>query len=243
LNSTKMEEKIFLARVAEQAEKFDDMVQFLNEAINAKAGEDFTIDERNLLSVGFKNQIGANRGAIRTIGAIEQNPKYQKFGDALKTYKQQIETSLYDQCMSIVQMVQQHCLSLAKDDESKAFFQKMIGDYYRYVAESAAEDKIQQVRDGALTGYSAASEHAQSLNACNPIRLGLALNYSVFQYEVMNDHKKACELGESALTEALEKIDDVDEETFRDAKSIIELLKENLSLWKEEEGDNAVEDL
>jgi len=59
----------------------------------------------------------------------------------------------------------------------------------------------------------------------------------------MSDHKRACELGESALTEALEKIDDVDEETFRDAKSIIELLKENLSLWKEEEGDNAVEDL
>jgi len=81
------------------------------------------------------------------------------------------------------------------------------------------------------------------LNACNPIRLGLALNFSVFYYEVMNDHKKACELGEKALSEALEKIDDVDEETFRDAKSIIELLKENLSLWKEEDGDNAVEDL
>ena len=238
-----MEEKIFLARVAEQAEKFDDMVGFLNQAINAKNGEDFTIDERNLLSVGFKNQIGANRGAIRTIGAIEQNPKYQKFGDALKTYKTQIEQSLYDQCMSIVSMVKNNCISLAKDDESKAFFQKMIGDYYRYVAESAAEDKVAQVRDGALEGYGAASDHAQSLNACNPIRLGLALNYSVFQYEVMNDHKKACELGESALTEALEKIDDVDEETFRDAKSIIELLKENLSLWKEEEGDNAVEDL
>jgi len=66
----------------------------------------------------------------------------------------------------------------------------------------------------------------------------------VFQYEVLNDHKRACELGEDALTKALENIDDVDEETFRDAKSIIELLKENLSLWKEEEGDgNAVEDL
>jgi hypothetical protein len=55
----KMEEKIFLARVAEQAERFDDMVQFLNEAIDAKSGEDFTIDERNLLSVGFKNLIGS----------------------------------------------------------------------------------------------------------------------------------------------------------------------------------------
>ena len=82
-----------------------------------------------------------------------------------------------------------------------------------------------------------------SLNACNPIRLGLALNFSVFHYEVMNDRKKACELGEQALTEALEMIDDVDEETSRDAKSIIELLKEKLSLWMEKDGDNAVEDL
>jgi len=59
----------------------------------------------------------------------------------------------------------------------------------------------------------------------------------------MNNHKQACELGEAALSDALEKIDDVDEETFRDAKSIIELLKENLSLWKEEEEQNNVEDL
>jgi len=72
-----------LARVAEQAERFDDMVDFLKKAIDLKNGEDFTIDERNLLSVGFKNLIGSNRGAIRTIGAIEQNPKYQKFGQAL----------------------------------------------------------------------------------------------------------------------------------------------------------------
>ena len=67
----KMEEKIFLARVSEQAERFEDMVGFLQEAIALKSGEDFTIDERNLLSVGFKNLIGSQRGAIRTIGAIE----------------------------------------------------------------------------------------------------------------------------------------------------------------------------
>merc|ERR1712146_41914 len=91
------------------------------------------------------------------------------------------------------------------------------------------------------TGYTAAQTHSQTLNACNPIRLGLALNFSVFYYEVLNDHKKACELGEKALADALEKIDEVDEETFRDAKSIIELLKENLSLWKEEEDQNAVD--
>ena len=87
------------------------------------------------------------------------------------------------------------------------------------------------------------SHQAGSLNACNPIRLGLALNFSVFYYEVMSNHKEACVLGEKALADALEKIDEVDEETFRDAKSIIELLKENLSLWKEEEGEAVVDDL
>jgi 14-3-3 protein epsilon len=119
----------------------------------------------------------------------------------------------------------------------------MIGDYYRYVAESAKDQVLEEVKSGALKGYQESDKYSKSLNACNPIRLGLALNYSVFYYEVMSDHKKACELGEAALQDALEKIDDVDEETFRDAKSIIELLKENLSLWKEEENDNAVEDL
>merc|ERR1711981_624748 len=222
---------------------FEDMVEFLNQAIEAKSGEDFTIDERNLLSVGFKNLIGSQRGAIRTIGAIEQNPKYQKFGDALATYKKKIENELYEKCMQIVNTVKDKCVKLAAEDESRAFFQKMIGDYYRYVAESASEDKLEKVKEGALKGYEVANKLSQGLNACNPIRLGLALNFSVFYYEVMNNHKKACELGESALSEALEKIDDVDEETFRDAKSIIELLKENLSLWKEEENDNAVEDL
>lgn len=172
------------------------MVDFLKGAIGQKSGEDFTIDERNLLSVGFKNLIGSQRGAIRTIGAIEQNPKYQKFGGALASYKQKIEKELYDQCMQIVNVVKEKCMGLAADDESKAFFYKMIGDYYRYVAESAHDATLEEVKQGALDGYDKAQTHSKDLNPCNPIRLGLALNFSVFYYEVINDHKKACELGE-----------------------------------------------
>ena len=66
-----MEEQVFLARVAEQAERYEDMVEYLENGVSMKGGEEFTIDERNLLSVGFKNLIGSERGAIRTIGAIE----------------------------------------------------------------------------------------------------------------------------------------------------------------------------
>lgn len=54
----------------------------------------------------------------------------------------------------------------------------------------------------------------------------------------MGDVKKACELGDKALQDALDKLDDCDEEMFRDAQSIIELLRENLALWKEEDEGN-----
>ena len=237
-----LEEKIFMARVAEQAERFDDMVKYLQEVVGFKS-EDFTTEERNLLSVGFKNQIGSKRTAIRTISAIEQNPKYQKFNDCLKVYKKRIEGELFEQCMNIVQIVKDQCMKVASTDETKSFFYKMIGDYYRYVAECAGGKDLETVKNGALENYQLAQTTSESLNACNPIRLGLALNFSVFHYEVMNNHAQACDLGEKALSDALEKIDDVDEDMFRDAKSIIELLKENLSLWKEEEEQNNVEDL
>merc|ERR1711976_1031229 len=108
-----MDEQIFLARVAEQAERFEDMVNFLKATIAQKGGEDFTVDERNLLSVGFKNLIGSQRGAIRTIGAIEQNPKYSKFGDPLQSYKKRIEGELYSKCIEIVDIVKGKCMPLA----------------------------------------------------------------------------------------------------------------------------------
>ena len=92
-----LEENIFMARVAEQAERFDDMVSFLNEVTKAK-NEDFSTEEINLLSVGFKNQIGSKRTAIRTISAIEQNPKYAQYSNALTGYKKKIEQELFDQC-------------------------------------------------------------------------------------------------------------------------------------------------
>jgi 14-3-3 protein epsilon len=131
-------------------------------------------------------------------------------------------------------------LSKSCAGESRAFFVKMVGDYYRYIAENAKGALMEEVKQKALKTYNEANQI--SLPPCNPIKLGLALNFSVFHYEVMKNHKIACELADQALQEALDKIDELEEDDFRDAKSIIELLKENLTLWKEEDGDNKIED-
>jgi 14-3-3 protein epsilon len=193
-----LEEKIFMARVAEQAERFDDMVDFLKPILQEKGG-DFSIEERNLLSVGFKNLIGGKRTAIRTIAAIEQNPKYSKYGGSLGDYKKKIEGELAQDCRNIINMVKDNALGGKGGNEGDAFFQKMIGDYYRYMAESASGETHAEAKNGALEHYNKAEEVAKELPACNPIKLGLALNFSVFYYEVMQDIKQACTLGETAL--------------------------------------------
>jgi hypothetical protein len=217
------------------------MVDFLEQVLVVK-GADVTSDERNLLSVAFKNLISSKRAACRTIAAIEQNPKYAKFSDALAKYKTEIEEKLTGDCQKVVDMINKKVLAKPCDGESKAFFVKMVGDYYRYIAENAKGAQLEQVKQNALKAYNEANQIA--LPPCNPIKLGLALNFSVFHYEVMKNHKAACELADKALQEALDKIDELEEDDFRDAKSIIELLKENLTLWKEEEdGGNEIDDL
>ena len=140
-----VEENIFLARVAEQAERFEDMVDFLAKVLDSK-GADVSSDERNLLSVAFKNLISSKRAACRTIAAIEQNPKYSKYSDALASYKQSIEGKLTGDCQRIIDMINTKVLAKNCDGEPKAFFVKMVGDYYRYIAENAKDGLLEQVK-------------------------------------------------------------------------------------------------
>ena len=149
---TNVEEKIFLARVAEQAERFEDMVDFLEEVLVVKGGE-VNPDERNLLSVAFKNLISSKRAACRTISAIEQNPKYSKFNGALLAYKGQIETQLQQDCQKIIDMINSRVLETSCSDEAKAFFVKMVGDYYRYIAENAKDQLLEDVKQKARAAY------------------------------------------------------------------------------------------
>ena len=142
---TNVEEKIFLARVAEQAERFEDMVDFLEEVLVVKGGS-VNPDERNLLSVAFKNLISSKRAACRTISAIEQNPKYSKFNTALLAYKEQIEEQLMKDCQKVIDMINARVLNTDCTEEAKAFFVKMVGDYYRYIAENAKEVKLEEVK-------------------------------------------------------------------------------------------------
>jgi 14-3-3 protein epsilon len=78
------------------------------------------------------------------------------------------------------------------------------GDYHRYLAEFAIGDRRKDSADKSLEAYKAATEVAQTeLPPTHPIRLGLALNFSVFYYEILNAPDQACHLAKQAFDDAI----------------------------------------
>ena len=145
-----------------------------------------------------------------------------------------VEDELTKMCNNVIATIENHLMKKAEDAEAKVFYLKMKGDYNRYVAEYAQGDLKQSVADGALNAYKTASEVAKdSLSAVHPISLGLALNFSVFYYEVMNDHETACKIAKETLDNANSSPNlDEEDESQRDAIQIINLLRENLEMWR-----------
>lgn len=126
----------------------------------------------------------------------------------------------------------------------------MKGDYHRYLAEFQTGDVRKDSAAKALEAYSAASSIANSdLPPTHPIRLGLALNFSVFYYEILNSPDRACQLAKQAFDDAIAELDTLSEESYKDSTLIMQLLRDNLTLWTSDqpehgdEGDVHVEDL
>lgn len=238
------EDSVYLAKLAEQAERYEEMVENMK-AVTA-LGEELSVEERNLLSVAYKNVIGARRASWRIVSSIEQ--KEESKGNEvqvglIKEYRQKIEAELTKICEDILQVLADHLIPSAQSGESKVFYFKMKGDYYRYLAEFATSDKRKEAADKSLESYQAASEIATTeLPPTHPIRLGLALNFSVFYYEILNSPDHACHLAKMAFDDAIAELDILSEDSYKDSTLIMQLLKDNLTLWTGDMSENVAEE-
>jgi 14-3-3 protein epsilon len=229
------EKQVYLAMLAEQCSRFEDMMDFLEEMVKSKK-EDLSSDERNLLSIAYKNTISLRRQAIRTLFAYEMKEKKKEesvYLPFIVEYKKKIEAELENLCLKIIKNIDEHLVAKATDSEAKVFYHKMKADYYRYIAENVEGDKKKTYSESSMKSYQDAMDISKDLNISNPIRLGLALNFSVFYYEVFNDQDTACKIAKDTLDLARKELANVDEddEEHKDAFSIINLLQENLNMW------------
>lgn len=88
--------------------------------------------------------------------------------------------------------------------------------------------------DQSLLAYKTATDIAAGLPPTHPIRLGLALNFSVFYYEILNSSERACKLAKAAFDDAIAELDTLSEDSYKDSTLIMQLLRDNLTLWTQE---------
>ncbi|RKF83683.1 14-3-3 protein-like protein [Golovinomyces cichoracearum] len=252
------EDSVYLAKLAEQAERYEaEMVENMKQV--ASEDQELSVEERNLLSVAYKNVIGARRASWRIVTSIEQKEESKGNNSQvglIKEYRQKIEAELAKICEDILEVLDKHLIPSAKSGESK----NRKGDYHRYLAEFAIGDKRKESADQSLEAYKNATEVAQTdLAPTHPIRLGLALNFSVFYYEIMNSPDQACHLAKQAFDDAIAgkvsrsmlrgfcllfsiELDTLSEESYKDSTLIMQLLRDNLTLWTSSEAESSAVD-
>lgn len=260
------EEKVYIARLAEQAERYDEMVDAMKSI--AQMGVGLTTEERNLLSVAYKNVIGARRASWRIISSVELKEKESDTSSEQQQltidYRKKIEKELQDVCTDILDLLDKYLIPSSSGgeggdktntefNEAEVFYSKMKGDYLRYMAEFTTGSERKNAAEQSLVAYKDASTKAiERLSPTHPIRLGLALNFSVFYYEILNSPDRACRLAKQAFDNAVTELDGLPEENYKDSTLIMQLLRDNLTLWtsdmKDDKGDdmqiqNADEDL
>ena len=106
------------------------------------------------------------------------------------------------------------------------------GDYWRYLTEVAARETRREAAEQSLQAYQAACAVAKEhLSPTHPIRLGLALNFSVFYYEVLGSPECACKMAKTAFDTAVGDLGQLEGESYKDTTLIMQLLRDNHKLW------------
>ena len=228
-----LEELSSLAQVALIAERYEDASKYIEELIKKKK-EDLTKEEKNIFYKSFKYVVNSKRSAWLSVNYLEEKEKNDERMEIIKNYKNILEKDISDICKNVITLINNFLISKTVLDESKMFFLKMKGDYYRYLCEFKTLNENKNYLDESEKNYKNAIELSQNISWVSGIKLGLYLNYSVFFYEVKKDAKKAIQIAKEAIKSAKKYSDKLKEEEDKDAEMSIQTLKENINYWEED---------
>ena len=229
------EEYIYLSKLYEKAEMYKDMLNAIKKMIilNPKLNK----EECEILSAGYKNMITDKRNSWRILHSMERREKKKKSHILyhIQEIKSNAENEIRNVCQDLQSLIDQYCLPNFQDHENEVIFYKLKADYYRYICEFAEgkefDENLKKAEEFYKKGYNVS---IKDLPVNNCTRVGLALNYAVFLYEIKGDKKMAFDIAKKAFDESMKFVDDLEKPKCRDTLLVIQLLKENLIFWSSE---------
>jgi 14-3-3 protein epsilon len=238
-----LEELSSLAQISLVAERYQDASKYIEELIKKKK-DDLSIGERNIFYNSFKFMINSKRNAWISANLMEdylneedKEENIEKI-NIVKNYKIILENEVFNICKVVIFLINEFLLTKTILDESKIFYLRMKGDYYRYLCEFKSLSENKNYIEESEKNYKMAVDLSQNVLSINPIKLGLYLNYSVFYYEIKKDKKKAIQIAKEAVKNTKKYSDKLKKEEDKDTEMSIQALKKNINNWEDEERKN-----
>ena len=243
MSEVTIRKSLYLATILENAGKHEEAMKYMEEIAKSKKN-DLSIEEINLLTISFNNQITKKLNQIKILNKVIAkdeltNSKYLKTDTNIRDI---IQRDINDICNKMINLCDNYLLNKTEKNETKILYLKLRGQYYRYLSDVLENEQQKDANKNAINSFNEAFELIDNLSVTNPIRLGFILNYAIFQYEFLNDIDTAIKITKENFEigiNQLEKVNDNNE--YQNASSIFMLLKQNIDMWnneKEKESQN-----
>ena len=240
MSEVTIRKSLYLATILENAGKHEEAMKYMEEIAKSKKN-DLSIEEINLLTISFNNQITKKLNQIKILNKVIAkdeltNSKYLKTDTNIRDI---IQRDINDICNKMINLCDNYLLNKTEKNETKILYLKLRGQYYRYLSDVLENEQQKDANKNAINSFNEAFELIDNLSVTNPIRLGFILNYAIFQYEFLDDIDTALKIAKENFEigiNQLEKVNDNNE--YKNASSILMLLKQNIDMWEREKENN-----
>ena len=223
---------LFLTKLFQVSENYNDMIKAINKYI--ELNPKLTKEEKKLFCIGYKNNISNKRNSFQILSNLlsKEDPKQANKVNEISKIKEKVLSELKPILQEGLSILDGYLIPNAEDNESKILYMKLKADFYRYRCEFSEGEEFEEAANNSRKLYKEAFDLAEKeLPLCNEIRLGLVLNYTVFEFDIMENKKEAYDIALKYYNNSLKILDDDENIIEYENLLLIHEIKDNTDNW------------
>jgi len=228
------EDCVIHAKISETSQRYYEMVEDVRAFCSMN--QELDVEEQNLLASSYKHVVNQRRRSwVDLIDFQHKNPNLDENKlEILDEYRKKIQKELEIYSEEAIHIASGYIkMNSNMNRESLCFYHLMQADHYRYLCEVALNpEQRRKFFNSAKELYLKAQEISEKLLPVNPLRLSIALNYSIFLSDIVRDEKRAVKVAAEAFEEAKKNAQSLSERSYQDSTLLMEMLKQNIFEWK-----------